>query len=273
MKEKRCKDCGTIENLHQQKNKNNIIVVNNICKNCLKEKVGAVHRNKSVSLEIRQKISKKLMGHKQSLEAIRKTTMFNIGKKRPNIVKEKISKTVSNLHKNNEYVKKRNKIFNDPVFKENFKKIMKENSNNPLVKERKRLAHVGLKHPPVTQEFRDRCRKNAYNCMLKRTLHNTKIEIKIKELLDKNNIKYEHPYFIKDIENKYMADFYLPENNMVIEADGNYWHKYPLGNKIDFIRTKELINKGYKIIRFWESDIHKRITFVEKSILNVCGII
>ena len=45
--------------------------------------------------------------------------------------------------------------------------------------------------------------------------------------------------------------------NMVIECDGDYWHKYPIGNKVDHIRTKELINKGFKVLRLWEFEIRE----------------
>jgi hypothetical protein len=45
--------------------------------------------------------------------------------------------------------------------------------------------------------------------------------------------------------------------NMVIECDGNYWHKYPTGTEIDHIRTKELLKSGFKVLRLWEFEIHK----------------
>ena len=43
--------------------------------------------------------------------------------------------------------------------------------------------------------------------------------------------------------------------NLVIECDGDYWHKYPIGNDIDHIRTKELLKKGFKVLRLWEFEI------------------
>jgi len=42
---------------------------------------------------------------------------------------------------------------------------------------------------------------------------------------------------------------------MIIECDGNYWHNYPMGRGIDDIRTKELIQKGFKVLRLWEHEI------------------
>ena len=43
--------------------------------------------------------------------------------------------------------------------------------------------------------------------------------------------------------------------NLVIECDGDYWHKYPTGSEKDHIRTKELIEKGFKVLRLWEREI------------------
>jgi len=43
--------------------------------------------------------------------------------------------------------------------------------------------------------------------------------------------------------------------NLVIECDGDYWHKYPTGLEKDHIRTKELIEKGFKVLRLWEREI------------------
>jgi very-short-patch-repair endonuclease len=43
--------------------------------------------------------------------------------------------------------------------------------------------------------------------------------------------------------------------NLILETDGNYWHSYPIGREIDNIRTKELIEKGFKVLRLWEIDI------------------
>ena len=45
------------------------------------------------------------------------------------------------------------------------------------------------------------------------------------------------------------------KKNIGIATDGNYWHKYPIGLEKDHIRTKELIEKGFKVLRLWESEI------------------
>ena len=60
---------------------------------------------------------------------------------------------------------------------------------------------------------------------------------------------------MKEIEHGYQCDILVPSMNLVIECDGNYWHKYPVGLERDHIRTKELIEKGFKVLRLWESEI------------------
>jgi very-short-patch-repair endonuclease len=61
---------------------------------------------------------------------------------------------------------------------------------------------------------------------------------------------------MKDIEHGYQCDILIPSMNLVIECDGVYWHKYPIGNDIDHIRTKELLEKGFRVLRLWEHEIN-----------------
>lgn len=85
----------------------------------------------------------------------------------------------------------------------------------------------------------------------------TAIEVKIQNFLKFMGIEFFTHQYIKEIEHGYQCDIFIPSLNMVIEADGNYWHKYPTGNEIDRIRTLELISKGFKVLRLWEHEIRK----------------
>lgn len=56
-----------------------------------------------------------------------------------------------------------------------------------------------------------------------------------------------------------LVDFYLPDENVVVEVDGDYWHNYPNGTEKDREKTKCLIEKGFRVVRFWERDIRKDV--------------
>jgi very-short-patch-repair endonuclease len=97
---------------------------------------------------------------------------------------------------------------------------------------------------------------------MKQTLpiKDTSIEIKIQTFLKLLKIEFFTHQYIKNIEHGYQCDIFIPIQNgiiqkTIIECDGKYWHKYPIGNDIDHIRTKELIEKGYRVIRLWEDEI------------------
>lgn len=93
----------------------------------------------------------------------------------------------------------------------------------------------------------------------------TKPEIYIINLLDKLNIEYKFQEFNK----YYWVDFYIPENKLIIEVQGDYFHCNPL-KKLNYkVLDKNAIlakdkrkhsyfkNKGIEILYLWESDIIK----------------
>ena len=104
-------------------------------------------------------------------------------------------------------------------------------------------------------------------------IKDTSIEIKIQNFLKQLNIEFFTHQYMKDIEHAYQCDILIPSMNLVIECDGNYWHKYPIGTEIDHIRTKELIEKGFKVLRLWEHEI-KTITLKDfNAKLAMSGVI
>ncbi len=98
-------------------------------------------------------------------------------------------------------------------------------------------------------------------------LKDTKIELKIQNFLKQLGIPFFTHKYIK-IKHGYRCDILIPSMNMVIEADGDYWHGnptlYPNPNNWqqehinrDRIRTIELIAKGFKVLRLWGCNIDK----------------
>jgi very-short-patch-repair endonuclease len=79
----------------------------------------------------------------------------------------------------------------------------------------------------------------------------TSIERAIKSVLDYLNITYEEQYIVSG----FIADFYLPDYNLIIECDGDYWHNRP--EQIIKDKRKNAVYKrfGYSLLRLWEHDI------------------
>jgi G:T-mismatch repair DNA endonuclease (very short patch repair protein) len=114
----------------------------------------------------------------------------------------------------------------------------------------------------------------------KRKYYTSKLEKTFANILDLLDIKYEILFYAKDIKAFY--DFYIPEYNMIIEVDGDFWHcnpdRFPIpqyeSQKKNLIRDKEknkwAVNNGYKIIRIWENDIKNNIQQVKQILLNCC---
>jgi len=99
------------------------------------------------------------------------------------------------------------------------------------------------------------------------------IEIKIQEFLTKLHIEFFTHKYISEISHAYQCDILIPiqkgiNKKIIIECDGCFYHCCPIcKNKkywwteksieLDKMRTKELEEKGFKVIRLWEHEINE----------------
>lgn len=77
----------------------------------------------------------------------------------------------------------------------------------------------GMKGKLHQSNSKDIMRIKAVNRLVNKD--NTDIELKFKDLLERNNINYIHQYKLNDVG---VIDFYLIDYNVYIEIDGSYWH-------------------------------------------------
>lgn len=98
--------------------------------------------------------------------------------------------------------------------------------------------------------------KNKITRLKQKIVYTTSIEYKLRNFLTELSIPFVYHKQLH-IKHSCQCDILIPSLNLVLEADGDYWHKYPLGNKIDFVRTQELKDAGYYVLRLWEQDIRK----------------
>ncbi len=105
---------------------------------------------------------------------------------------------------------------------------------------------------PHTEEHKKKLKETR---KYQKSTFTSSIEIKIQNFLKQLGIEFFTHQYMKEIKHGYQCDILIPCMNLVIECDGNYWHKYPVGNEMDHIRTSELLEKGFKVLRLWESEI------------------
>jgi very-short-patch-repair endonuclease len=121
--------------------------------------------------------------------------------------------------------------------------------------------------------------ETIHKIMTKRPM--TGIERQLSEFLKKEGIGFYFQYFIsKDTTHSY--DFKIKGVPLIIELDGDYWHggpgvdKHFFGvedtKKTDLIKEGVAKERGFKLIRFWESEIKTDFEFVKSKILHEINI-
>jgi very-short-patch-repair endonuclease len=65
----------------------------------------------------------------------------------------------------------------------------------------------------------------------------------------------------------YIVDFISFRNQLVIEADGGQ-HGMPEEAQVDRVRDAFLQSQGFRVLRFWNSDIDSNLAGVMESILS-----
>lgn len=105
----------------------------------------------------------------------------------------------------------------------------------------------------VTERHRQIARERRWRQIIPK--QGTKIELALHDILRKNDIEFKTQV---PILKKYLVDIFI-EPNIIIEADGEYWHTLPANVLRDKKRNELLIKNGYLILRFWGQEIKNNI--------------
>jgi G:T-mismatch repair DNA endonuclease (very short patch repair protein) len=84
----------------------------------------------------------------------------------------------------------------------------------------------------------------------------TKIELKIQEILTKHGYKYVTHQACCNV---CLPDLMFPERKIAIFCDGDYWHNLPNYIKRDKNQDRILLKNGWIPLRFWEHEINDNI--------------
>lgn len=138
---------------------------------------------------------------------------------------------------------------------------------------------------------RNKCPEWKYNaCIMGNLAQYKKKGINNLEILGGKLLR-EYGYIIEEqklINDKILVDVYVPEYNLIIFWDGEYWHGHPTklkngipdkrqDQRIKYDKSQEayLLKCGYKILRFWESEVKKECVEnngnIRRSIQKITG--
>lgn len=107
----------------------------------------------------------------------------------------------------------------------------------------------------ISQTGNHRCSPNWWlkGLLKQKTMKEpTSIEKKVYEELKARGLLFEKQ---KLINGRFLVDAYIPSLNLVIEADGNYWHSLEKVKKRDKTKNAYLTKCGYKLLRLSETEI------------------
>lgn len=230
-----------------------------------KRKISESNKGKIISEETRKKLSESLKGkpkseeHKRKMPKFKKGNKINLGRKKGKQSEEIIRKRVES---------RKGYVHSE----ETRRKISESNKGRVMSKEaiekiRKTVINNYEKYPEIKEKIKKARAKQIF------PVKDSSIELKIQGLLSLLHVEFFTHKYISEITHSYQCDILIPEQRgiiqkTIIECDGCYWHGCPVCNlnktdkineriELDKSRTKELLEKGFKVIRLWEHDIKK----------------
>lgn len=229
-------------------------------------------RNKKISETLKGRIPWNKGLTKETDERIKKTSEKNTSRKVIITWGDKISKAKMG-HVVTE--KTRKKISNSKkgcvgtfIGKKHTEKAKEKNRQKHLGKKLSVKNRIKLSNLWKTDKYQKIAINNGLNTLEKlKKSKISKAELKLKEYLRQNNMKFIHQYRYK----LGMADFYLPEQNLIIECDGEYWHSLPGCKERDERQTKYLQSQNFNVLRLSSEEIMKHSNILCLSKLNLIG--
>jgi len=170
----------------------------------------------------------------------------------------------------------------------NIKEAIKQSRKDPKLGEKISRGAKGISKPKPkgfgvgrvqSKVTREKMSKSAIKNIFKNGKNRrSSLEYYFEGILSSMNIEYTHSYYIESIGKIY--DFYLPDYNILIEVDGDFWHCNPktydnpicktqhINIENDKFKSQWALDNGYKLLRFWENDINNNIKQVKQILLN-----
>ena len=152
-------------------------------------------------------------------------------------------------------------LYDDPEYVENITKGIREH-----VREKTGRTYEDVYGEKKALEYKEKLRAASPTRLAKFKRKKTEPERIIREMLEDLGVSFEQEAPL----GYHTVDFLLPELKIVIQADGDYWHANPAcyedqgkeptrrqkdRRRIDASCNGFLRNRGYTLLRFWESEL------------------
>ena len=232
-------------------------------KSMIEKKTGMISTRKGINYE-------EEYGKDKAKEIKRKMSESKKGKK---LSKEHIKKLMGRIPWNK----------NIPMLKNVREKVSRNRKGKCSGKENPMYGRTGEKSPLFGIKRSEKTINKVKQARAKQVLpfKDSSQEVKIQNFLKLLGIEFFTHQYMKQIEHSYQCDILIPVQEgviqkTIIECDGEFIHcnpikyhlnfvRYPSAKKIitaqeiwekDRIRTKELIEKGFRVLRFWENEVN-----------------
>ena len=143
-------------------------------------------------------------------------------------------------------------------------------SNAEISSIRKKQMCNGLSYSKISQELFWNIYneiKNDYKEIYFATLEHNDNDYD--NITTRKKINFEYYYRNDDIKKGYFLDFYIKDNNKVIEFDGDYWHhRDSQTEENDIKKEKILLDAGFKILHIKELNYRKNSDKILKECIE-----
>ena len=228
-------------------------------------------KGKKMPEEMKKKLSLSKIGNKNSFgnhvsEETRQKMRISHKDYKPT---EETKAKISNSHKGKVFSKEH--IENIRKSKEHISnKTRKLMSDARIGKPLSEITKFRMSLSRVGKKFSEKTKKKMRIARAKQIIpiKDTSIEIKIQNFLKQLGVEHYTHFCINGMKNIYQCDIFIPSKKLVIECDGDFWHGNPLiynqwkdkeyvikHKERDVFRDKELVEKGFRVIRLWENEI------------------
>lgn len=146
---------------------------------------------------------------------------------------------------------------------------------NKIRKEKGTLSCPGERNGMYGKNHTNESKEKMREAKLKNYLDGIYKYISKGECIFAENLKDAFPDLVWQFKIKYhnrAYDFFIPSLNLIVEYDGDYWHREDKYLDKDFADSEFAKNQGYNIYRYWESTIkEKGMDTILQDIKNLKG--